>query len=49
MSNILYVNDLYLMDLTLHLSSQGIKKRTKIARPIAKTPPSLSGIALRIA
>ena len=47
--SILYVEDLYLMDLTLHLSIHGIKNRTKIARPIAITPPSLSGIARRIA
>ena len=46
---ILYSLERYLIDLVLHLSIQGSRKRTKIASPIVKTPPNLSGIALKIA
>jgi hypothetical protein len=46
---ILYSLERYLIDLVLHLSIQGSRKRTKIASPIVNTPPNLSGIALKIA
>ena len=45
----LYDIPLYLIDFTEHLSIQGKTNKTNIAAPIASTPPTLSGIALRIA